>query len=361
LDDAIRIFNGFFFPIVLALAGAGTIKGILAILTSTNAMTAEDSAYKVINMLGDGIFYFLPFFLAVSVAEKIKANKYLALILASGLMYPTMIEGAAAIQDGGDTGLSLFGLPIPFVAYSTSVVPIILSVILLKYVYNFLDKYIPKALEYIVTSVLSILITGIIMYVALAPLGNYLGAALAEFSVWFFSVAGPIAPMLLAGLFPLLVMTGMTFALIPIILTNLTVLGYDTFVLPYMVICNVNMGVAALAVALKTKQPKIHTLGIGTGITAILGITEPAMYGVALAYKRPFVAVMIANAIGGFWCGIFQVKMYALLGSGINTAVGYLAPDSMDNFYFGISGIAIGAVASFVLTWILTPRSVLEN
>ncbi|MDR1033235.1 MAG: PTS transporter subunit EIIC [Bifidobacteriaceae bacterium] len=361
IDSAILTFSGFFFPTVLALGGAGMIKGVLAILTTANAITDADSAYKVINMLADGIFYFLPFFLAVSVAEKMKTNKFLALVLAATLMYPTMVDGAAAISEGGDSALSLFGLPIPLVNYSGSVVPIILSVILLKYVYNFLDKYIPKALEYVVTSSLALLITGTVMLSALAPFGNYLGGALIGFFVWLFAVAGPIAPMLLAAVFPLLVIGGMNMAVVPVFVTNIATLGYDTFILPYMVICNINMGIAALVIALKTRQAKMRTLGISTGITALLGITEPAMYGVVLRYRRPFAAVMIANAISGLAVGILQVKTYAIAGWALTAIPGYLAPEGMQNFYFGIACMVLGSVSAFILTWILTPKSLLEE
>jgi PTS system beta-glucosides-specific IIC component len=105
----------------------------------------------------------------------------------------------------------------------------------------------------------------------------------------------------------------------------------------------------------------MRALGISTGITALLGITEPAMYGVTLRYRRPFVAVMIANAISGLFVGLFSLKMYAFAGPGVPGALGYFSSEDPNNFIFGMISLAVGAISSFILTWILTPKSILEE
>ncbi|MDR2538258.1 MAG: PTS transporter subunit EIIC [Bifidobacteriaceae bacterium] len=361
VDFAIRTFSGFFFPVILALGGAGTLKGILAICTSAGWVTPENPTYEVLNTLGDSVFYFLPMFLAVTAAERLRTNKFLALILAGALMYPTIINGAAQVAEGGPSALDIFGIPVPLLSYSSSVFPIILSVISLKFVYDFLDKFVPKALEYVVTSTVSVFVVGVVMFTVLAPLGNYIGIGLTEAFSWLYSVAGPIASMVLAGVFPILVMTGMAHALIPVMLNNIANLGYDFFLLPFMITCNINMGVAALAIALKTKKSKMRALGVSTGLTSILGISEPAMYGVTLRYRMSFVAVMIANAVVGFCCGIFGVKGYQLVGSSAFHFVTWIGPEGLTNLYFAIATIAIGAVVTFVLTWILTSKKALEE
>lgn len=350
-------FAGFFYPLIIVLGGAGIIKGFLALAANMGWIGMESDVYTVLTIISDGAFTFMPFFLAVTVAERIKVNKYLSLALAGMLLAPQLLAGAAE----GAASLSFFGLPIPQFSYTSSVIPIILGVILLKYVFGFFSKYIPKSLELLVTSALSLIIAGVIMLVVLAPLGMYIGNYLSAFFVWFYDVAGPFASAILAGVFPFLVITGMAYAFFPVVFANMGALGYDFIQLPIMIFANVNMGIAALAVAIKTKDKKLRSLAAGSGLTAILGITEPAMYAVNLRYKRPFFCVLAGNVVAGALSGILGVKMFGVAGGGILAFPAFSGVDFPSNLMNATICLVVGAITTFVLTYLFTPRAILAE
>ena len=141
-------FSGFFYPLVPAISGAGIIKCLVAFAVQFGWMNAAGDVYAILNIISDGVFYFFPFFLAVSVAERLKVNKFMSLALAALLLYPTIVNGSAA----GTQSLIFLGLPVPMISYTTSVIPIILSVICLKYVWMLFSKFVPKSLELIITT-----------------------------------------------------------------------------------------------------------------------------------------------------------------------------------------------------------------
>ena len=354
---ALSTFAGFFYPLIIALGGAGIVKGILALVVNMGWLSDTADAYTILNLIADGIFYFMPFFLAISVAERIKTNKYMALCLAGMLMAPTLINGSAE----AGTSLSFFGLPVPLVSYASSIIPIILGVILLKYVFDFLGKFIPKSLEVIVTSALTLLIVGVLLLVVLAPLGHYAGNLLSSFFLWLYDVAGPVASTLMGVVFPFLIITGMAYSFFPLTFANLGALGYDFIIWPIMIFANVNQGAASLAVGLKTKNKKIRSLATSSGVTAILGITEPAMYSINLRYKRPFYCVIVGNALAGLLCGLLQVKMFAYAGGGIFAVPAFGSIDYAANFRNAIICLVAGAALTFVLTYIITPNKLLNE
>lgn len=354
---AISTFSAFFFPLVIVMGGAGIVKALVSIAVNFQWLSVESDVYAVFNIISDGVFYFLPFFLAYTVAKRIKTNEVLALALAAMLMYPTLINGAAA----GGGALSFFGLPIPMFSYSSSVVPIILGVFALKYVFLFFSKFIPKSLELIVTSALSLVVVGILMLIVLAPLGTYIGTYVTSFFTWLFDVAGPLASMLLCAVFPLLVITGMAYSFFPVVFLNMATYGYDFINLPIMIFANINQGIAALAVALKTKNMKLRSLGVSSGVTAILGITEPAMYSVNLRYKRPFYCIIAGNALAGLLSGIFKVKMFAVAGSGALAIPAFSSVEYPQNFMYAMISLFAGMILTFVLTWIFTPKDMLND
>lgn len=353
----INTFSSFFIPVAIGIGGAGLIKGLLALTATMGWIGVESDVYTVLNLISDGVFYFLPFLLAVSVAKKIGVNEYLSLALATMLMSPTLIEGAAT----GVESLSFFGIPIPMISYSSSVLPIILGVIALKYVFNFLSKFIPKSMELIITSALSLLIVGILMLSVLAPLGTYVGNYVTIFFVWLFEVAGPFAGMLMCGVFPLLVITGMAYSAFPVVFSNFETLGYDFVFMPFMIYANINQGVASLAVGLRTRNSKVRSLALSSGVTAILGITEPAMYSVNLRFKRPFYCIIVGNAVAGLASALLGVKMFGMAGGGITAVPAFSSVDYAGNMGKALISLGLGIVVTFILTFIFTPKEMLDD
>ena len=339
---------GVFVPVLPAITAAGMVKSVLALLLAVRAISAESDIYQLFNILSDAAFYFLPFLLAVTSARKFKTNEFLALTVAGSMMYPTIMTGAA---NGG--GLHVFGLTIPFINYSASIIPIVLSVWLLSKVYRFIDKRTPETVRLLIAPMLSLFIIVPISLGLLAPLGNYAGYYLASFLTWIFAVSGPVAGLILGATIPLIVMTGMHYVVNPIVLQNLNQLGYD-FIAPLFFLCNIAQAGATLAVFTKAKDKKLKSLALSTGISAIFGITEPAMYGVNIREKRPFFASLIAGGIGGFVATLFGVKVYAFVMPGITGVPAYITQGGDNrNIVVILLSLLITFASSFGLTLIL--------
>lgn len=356
INSLFDTISGIFTPALAAITGAGLIKGILSLLVFLGAVKDGSNEHMVLNMISDATFYFLPFLLAVSAAKKFKTNEYVAASLAGILMYPSFRELITPINDPTVNYINLFGfLKIPAFDYSSSVIPIILSVLLLSIVYRFIDKHMPKMLRMIFTPLLALLIVAPIMLLILAPIGNYVGIYVARALVWLFDVAGPFAGLLLGGLMPFIVMTGMHYALFPVAFESIGSLGYDIILLPMNLVNNLAQCAATFAVAIKTKDKTMRSLSVSSGISAVFGITEPAMYGVTLKLKKPLYAAMIGSGIGGAFFGFFVVKAFAFSIPGITSIPGYINPNdpsNLQNLIYACIGIVLSVVISFVLTMI---------
>ncbi|MEK3718342.1 beta-glucoside-specific PTS transporter subunit IIABC [Paenibacillus sp. FSL R7-0333] len=355
LNAVLDTISGIFTPILPAIVGAGMLKGVLALLVSLGWISQSSGEYSVFTMISNASFYFLPFLLAVSAARKFKVNEYLALTLAGTLLYPTILDAYTA---GKLEAIPFLGLPVSIVNYTQSVIPIILGVWLLSYVYRLIDRFIPNTLKIIFTPMLVLAITVPIMLIAIGPLGNFGGIYLEKGVSWLFAHSGPLTGIVLGGLMPLIVMTGMHYAFFPGTLQNLSKLGYDVLLLPINLITNLSQAGAVLAVFLRTRDPKMKSVALSSGISALLGITEPALYGVSLKLKRPFYASIIGGAAGGGFITAVGLKCYGFAVPGLLSLPLYIEPGGgMRNFSYALIGIAISFVVSFVMTLILWKES----
>lgn len=357
VSSLMETIAGIFSPIIPAIAGAGMLKGILGLITTLKWAEASSDSMRILALIADCFFYFLPFFLAVSAARKFKTSEYLALALAGGLMYPTIIDAAKTIAAGKEVApLSFLGMPIGFVNYSSTVIPIIIAVWLMSYVYRFLERYIPSAVKTIFAPALVLIIMIPIELIAIGPAGSYLGTGLAEGVQWLFERAGFVAGFAFAGARPLITMVGMHYGLMPISLQNLAQFGYD-YLLPLSFVANMGQAAAAFAVFLKTKNKTFKVVAASTSLTALLGITEPAMYGVNLKLKKPFIAALIGAGSGGAFLTIFNVKAYGFVLPGITALPVFVGPE----FIYLVIGALLTVVITIVLTFIFGFEDVPEN
>ncbi|OTN87854.1 hypothetical protein A5819_000302 [Enterococcus sp. 7E2_DIV0204] len=345
LDTIFDVISGIFTPLMPAIIGSGLIKGLMALFVVFGWLSSESSSYVVLNVFSDGVFYFLPFLVAMTAARKFKTKESLAVALAAMLMYPTLVNGAA----DGASPLSMFGLSIPLNNYSSTVLPIILGVLLLSIVNKWMDKIVPKTVNIVFSPMLSLLITAPILLAFVAPLGNFLGKYLEQIFTTLFTVAGPLAGLLMGGLMPLIVLTGMHYAFFPGTFASLQKFGYDIMLLPMNLVANSAQAGAVLGVTLKSKKAETKSLAFSTFIPAIFGITEPAIYGVTLRLKKPFYASLIGGGVGGTIFGFFAVKATAFSIPGITALPTYIMKNS-NNFMYAL----IGYIASFVISFVLT-------
>lgn len=348
----IDTITGIFTPILPAITAAGMMKAVLALLTAFNLISTDSQSYQIFNFMADAAFYFLPIFLASSAAKKFKCNAYLAMMLGGILLHPTFISMVNAAKETGET-LSIFGLPITLASYSSSVLPIILGVWFMSYVEPIADKISPKAIKFFTKPLITAVVSGIVILVVIGPIGYIVSDKIGLGIKTLESYAGWLVPTLLGGLTPLLVMTGTHYGLVPIGINNRMTMGYDTVIYPGMLASNVSQGGAALGVAVKSKNKEIKQLASSAGITAVCGITEPALYGVNLRFKTPLYSSMIGGAVGGLFLGLFRVSNYSGGSPGLLTLPSYIGGETMMNFVYACIGAAISIVVSFIACLIL--------
>ena len=336
----IDFVSGVFQPIIPALSGAGMVKAVLALLVVFKVVNTESITYTLINMLGDTIFYFLPIFLAFTEAKKLRCNQIIAAAVATVLINPTWINYVTAGKP-----INLFNvIPFHLVNYAYSVIPIILIIFIQSYVEHFLNKLIPQAVELVFVPMLTLLIMGILALSVLGPIGDILGGYLSKFFTYL-SVNASWAPALIVGgLLPIMVMFGLHNGIAPLGVMQMATKGYDSIFGPGCVVSNMCSATAALIVSLRTKDKKTKELGFSSSLTAYMGITEPALYGINLPKKYPLVAAMIGGAAGGLYAGLTHTHRFATGSSGLPAVLLYIGNNSIVYLVNILIAITIGVV-----------------
>ena len=346
ISSIIETISGVFSPTLSVLIGCGMFKAIVSLITNLDLMDASDGFIVVLSMIGDLIFYFFPFFLAVSAAKKFKVNEYLALALAAAYMYPTIMNGAAAAAETGVTTLSFLGLPILLVSYSSTVIPIILSVWVLSLIYKRIDNLIPDFLKILFTSMVVLFIMVPLELIVLGPIGSYLGTYIAQFMDWFYNFGGFVAAALLGGTRSLLTMMGMHYALAPLQIQQIAETGISTLLVSALT-ANFAQAGAALGTGLAIKNKSEKSLAFSASLSAFFGITEPAMYGVNLKYKKPFIFAMVSSAIAAAFLSFFHAGAMTYAPPGLFTLITYTA----DSFVFIILGVLLSSGLACMLSY----------
>ncbi len=341
----IDFVSGTFVPILPILVAAGLVNAVLTVLTTFFKLPTTSGTYAVMNAINAAGFAFLPIFVGFSAARKIGLNPFMGAYLAA-ILLSSGINGVA--------GLDFLGIKFAAMNYGSSVLPIILGVVFMYWVDKGVDAITPKEIKFFARPLITILVVTPVTLIALGPIGIYLGNYLAAFLVFVNTNLGWLSVGLMGALTPFLVMTGMNQALFPPVIAAFTNFGYDAFVLPGMLAANVAVGAAALAVFVKSKNKDHKALASSSGITGILGITEPAIFGVLLRFKRPFIGAVIGGGVGGLFAGIVGLKQYGIVAPGLAALPTFIAPDgSMSNFYLAIATIVVSVVVAFAATWIL--------
>lgn len=344
LDALMDIFASIFTPVIPAITAAGMIKAILVICVLLG-MNKESQVYTIFNFIADAGFYFLPVMLAFSSAKKLGCNPYLAVMMGGILLHPSFTKMVSA----GDPVFFL-GLPVKLVNYGSSVIPIILAVWLMVYVERFADKISPKPVKFFMKPTLTILIVAPIVLIVLGPLGSYVGTVIATVTDFLNSRVSWLVPMLMGAFMPLLVLTGMHWSFLPILMTSYSTYGYEAVMGPGSLVSNICQGAAAFCVALKTKDRQFKQQASSAGITALMGITEPAMYGVTIKYRKVLLSVMLGGGAGGFYAGLMGVVRYTSGTPGLLSLPIFIGDNPMNVIHALISCL-IGFCITFVLTW----------
>lgn len=335
-----RVINAIaqmFIPVFPALAASGLLKGIMLACKFAGIVDATSPTYNMLYMFADAIFYFLPFMLAYSTARVFKVKPTLAMMLAGILLHPTYVAMTEPT--------SIFGLPVAVESYSSTVFPIIIGTIMLAIVDKGLRKFIPKSFAGLLVPLIDLVVCGTVMMVALGPVISFLSNILGNAIIWLYNTTGAIGGAVFGAAYPFLVFLGLHHAVVPVELQALADLGYD----PLLALCaaaNTGVAGAALMIAIDSKNKEFSGLSLSSGVTALLGTTEPALYGVLGILKRPFIGAAVGGAAGSAVMAFFQVYASGLgpvPGAGWALFLG-------EKFGFFIAGVAIALVGSMLVT-----------
>ena len=348
----IDFVSGTFQPIIPALSGAGMLKALMALLVLFGAIDSTSQTYAIFNFFADAVFYFLPIMIAFCEAQKLQCNPVLAAAVAGIMMHPNW----AAMVAAGDPVRFFEVIPFSLVNYSGTVIPVILVVLVQARVEKLLNRYIPKSVNLVFVPMLTFLIMGTLAMSVLGPIGNILGGYLSIFFN-FLSVNASWAPAVLIGAFlPPMVMFGLHNGVAPLGVMQMADLGYDSIFGPGCVCSNIAQGTAALVVALRTGDVKLRQVATSGGITALMGITEPVLYGVNLPKKYPLVAAMIGGGCGGLYAGLTHTRRFATGSSGLPAVLLYIGDNSMTCFINIIIALVISAAVTAAVTWVLSMK-----
>ncbi len=353
LEVVIDFISGSFMPIIPALSGAGMVKAVLALLTVTKVITNTSQTYVVINMMADAVFYFMPVLLAYSAAVKLKSNPILAACVALMMQHPTWLTLVAAKEP-----VSLFDfIPLALTTYQNTVIPILLVILVQSYVEKWLNRVVPKSINLVFVPMLTFLVMGPLAFGLLGPIGAFFGGYLAAFFTFLSTNAAWAPAVIIGGLLPVMVMFGVHTAVGPLGILQMAQLGYDSIFGPGALVSNISQGTAALVVAIRTKDDaKIKQIASASGITALMGITEPALYGVNLPKRYPLIAAMIGGASGGLYAGLTQTHRFATGSSGLPAVLLYIGGDTMQYFINILIALAISVAVTIAVTLALAPR-----
>ncbi len=345
---------GVFQPLVPAIAGAGVLKSLVILCSSLGWLSATSSTYQIFNFIGSAPLYFLPLLIAVTTAQKLNVNHIVALSIVSVMVYPDLVTALTK-------GTSLFGMNITNITYSSQVFPAILAVLLYAVLEKYITKICPKPVRIFLVPLLCMAITVPVTLLFLGPLGYKAGEVLTTVILWLYSHFGWVATALLAAILPLMVATGMHKAMIPYAVPTLTNTGYEALYLPASLGHNISEAGVCFGIAIRTKNERTRATAISAGISALFGITEPALYGITLQNKRALVPVMISGGVTGGLIGLMAIKAYALVGPGIASMTMYVDKNNSRNFLYACIAFAVALCLSFILSLIFWKDEQIEE
>lgn len=354
-SSLIGIITGSMIPVIGLLAASGILKGILSLLKNFNLVSATTPTYVIINAMGDSVFYFLPIFVGFTAAKKLGADPVIMGIIGGVLTYPAIVSMATTGKVTGHLlGMAInanfFGIPVHVASYTYSIFPMIAGAWLASKLEPWLKRVIPTVLRMIFVPLFEVVIISGAIIIILGPIITALSGALAAGIVAIYKLSPAISGLIIGGFYQVLVIFGLHWAIIPIVVNDITTTGHS-YLNAIVSATMVAQGGAVLAIALKSKFANIKELAWPATISAFCGVTEPAMYGINLKYGRAFITASIGGAVGGFLTGLFNVNMWGFAGSLIGVT-SFINPKGLDfSFYGFLIASAIDLIVAFTLTW----------
>ncbi|CRL59557.1 sucrose-specific PTS transporter subunit IIBC [Proteus vulgaris] len=343
-----RLLSNIFVPIIPAIVASGLLMGLLGLMKTNQWVSPDNALYIMLDMCSSAAFIILPILIGFTAAKEFGGNPYLGATLGGILTHPALTN-AWGVAAGFNT-MNFFGLEVAMIGYQGTVFPVLLAVWFMSVLEKQLRKVVPNALDLIITPFLTVIISGFVALLVIGPVGRLLGDGISLLLSTLITQAGWIAGLIFGGLYSVIVITGIhhSFHAVEAGLLGNPNIGVN-FLLPIWAMANIAQGGACIAVWFKTKDAKIKAITIPSGFSAMLGITEAAIFGINLRYGKPFVAALIGGAAGGAWVVGSHVYMTAV-GLTAIPGIAIVQAGSIMNY---IIGLVIAFVTAFVISLLL--------
>ncbi len=339
-------------PLIPAIIGASMVKLLAMILEMTGILTKGSSTLILLNVIGDGAFFFLPIMVAASAALKFKTNMSLAIAISGVMVHPAFIDLMAKAAQGQP--VEFIGIPITAVKYTYTVIPALCMTWILSYIERWVDKITPAVTKNFLKPMLIVLIASPIAIIFIGPVGIWIGGGISSLVYTIHHYLGWLSVAIMGAIWPLLVMTGMHRVFTPTIIQTIAETGKEGMVMPSEIGANLALGGSSLAVAWKTKNPELRQTALAAAASAIVaGISEPALYGVALRLKKPLIACLITGFFCGAVAGIGGLASHSMASPGLFTSVQFFDPQNPMSIVWVFGVMVMAVVMSFIVTLFL--------
>lgn len=357
----VDMISGVFAPTLGVLAATGMIKGFNALFLTLGWLTEASGTYQILNAIGDCLFFFFPIFLGFTASKKFGGNHFIGMAIGAALVYPNI---AGITSSGAEPLYTLFGgtlfespvyitflgIPVILMTYSSSVIPIIIAAFVGAKIEKFFKNTIPSVVRTFLVPFCTLLVIVPLTFILIGPIATWAGTLIGNGTLAVYNFSPIAAGIIMGAFWQVFVIFGLHWGFVPIALNNLTLLGKDPVLAGMFGASFAQTGVV-LAILLKTKNKKLKSLSIPAVISGIFGVTEPAIYGITLPRKKPFIVSCIAAAVGGGIIGAMGTQGYRVGGLGIFGIPSYIGPNGLDA---GFYGAIIGIIVSFVLGVVIT-------
>lgn len=365
LSTFIDVVSGIFQPVLGVMAACGMLKGLNELFATLGLYTKNSSEYLVINAMGDALFFFLPIFLGYTASKKFNLKPMVGLVLGAVMCYPSI--QSSSVSQGAEILYTLFegtmfaspvymeflGLPVISIDYTGTVIPIIFVIYFASKCETLFNKIIPDLVKFFFVPMLTILVALPVGLIIIGPIATFGSTMISQFVFMVRDFSPLIAGAIVGFTWQILVIFGMHWGFIPVYINNIVTNGYDNVMMPFFA-CTFASSAVVLAIFFKTKDKKLKEMAIPNFISGIFGVTEPAIYGILLPLKKPFIISCIAGGIGGAFYGYFNLRKFMTGGMGIFELPAMIEPNGeVGNLIVALSGIAISMVVGFVLTMVL--------
>ncbi|MFK3764061.1 PTS cellobiose/arbutin/salicin transporter subunit IIBC [Serratia ureilytica] len=347
-------------PLIPAIIGGSMVKLLAMILDMAGVFEKGSSTLVILNVIGDGAFFFLPVMVAASAALKFKTNMSLAIAIAGVLVHPNFIDLMAKAAQGQAVEFAF--IPVTAVKYTYTVIPALVMTWILSHIERGVDRITPAVTKNFLKPMLIVLIAAPIAILLIGPLGIWIGSGISALVYTVHGYLGWLSVAIMGAIWPLLVITGMHRVFTPTIIQTIAETGKEGMVMPSEIGANLSLGGASLAVALKTKNRELRQTALAAAASAIVaGISEPALYGVAVRLKRPLIASLISGFVCGAVAGLGGLASHSMASPGLFTSVQFFDPANPMSIVWVVAVMALSVVLSFALTLMLGFEDLPEN